>query len=106
MLLTLSGQWSVKRALDRLAISRTRFQLLRQRMLSEAVWALELGQPGRPRKPRDVESERTKALRARVASLERELRLVQTSLELAQSEVGEAVRQRLLVNARRAARRT
>ena len=106
MLLTLSGAWTVQDGLRRLRLSRTRFQQLRRRMLSEAVWALELGRPGRPRRERCEESESVSALREQVASLERELRLVQTSLEIAQSEAGEAVRRRLHARARRKGRST
>lgn len=100
MLLTLAGTWSVKEGLERLHLSRTRFQQLRSRMLSEAVWALEFGEPGRPRREDAPESAATEALRAEVARLERELRRVHTSLEIAQSEAGEAVRRRLLAKAR------
>ena len=95
MLLTLAGQWSVKDAMARLSISRTRFQDLRRRMLEGAVAALEVGPMGRPRAPRRDEDEQTTHLRRRIVELEHEIKLVRTSLDLARSPVAGSVQRRL-----------
>ncbi len=95
VLLTLSGQWSVKQALARLSISRTRFQDLRRRMLCGALEALEPRPLGRPSKPVAEEDEQLVRLRHKVESLGHELRLVRTSLELSESPAAEAVRRRV-----------
>ena len=95
MLLTLSGDWTVSDALDRLRISRTRFQDLRRRMLREAVWALEGRPTGRPRRAASSESATVSGLRARVDELTHELRVLRASLELAHSKAGAAVRRRV-----------
>jgi len=95
VLLTLSGQWSVKQALVRLSISRTRFQDLRRRMLCGALEALEPRPLGRPSNPVAEEDEQLVRLRQKVEALGHELRLVRTSLELSESPAAEAVRRRV-----------
>ena len=95
VLLTLAGHWSVKDALERLSISRTRFQDLRRRMLESALLALEPGPVGRPPKRRAVEDPEVRALRRQVTELTHELRMVRTSLELSESPAAEAVRRRV-----------
>ena len=95
VLLTLSGQWRVTDALDRLGISRTRFQDLRRRMLEGALSALEPGLRGRPPKPRARKHERVLRLERENEALRHELRLVRTSLELSASPAAEAVRERV-----------
>jgi hypothetical protein len=95
VLLTLSGDWSVADALDRLLISRTRFQDLRRRMLKGALAALEPGPRGRPAKMRVARSPQVARLEAENASLKLELRMAQTSLELSEGLAGAAVRRRL-----------
>ena len=96
MLLTLAGQWSVKDGLDWLGLSRTRFQVLRGRMLEGALAALEPGAAGRPRSEPTPEDERVCALRLEVKALRYELQLVRASLEIAEGPAAEAVRRRLL----------
>lgn len=95
VLLTLAGQWSVKDAMARLSISRTRFQDLRRRMLEGAVAALEVGPMGRPAAPRRDEDDQTTHLRRRIVELEHEIKLVRTSLDLARSPVSGSVQHRL-----------
>ena len=95
ILLTLSGQWSVAEGMERLAISRSRFQSLRRRMLGAALRALEPGLRGRPARPRRARSEELKHLHAENEGLRLELRMVRTSLELSEGPVGAAVRRRL-----------
>lgn len=95
VLLTLSGQWSVSDALERLGISRTRFGVLRRQMLQGALLALEPRPRGRPAKPETPQASEVLALRAQNADLRRELRRVRTQLELAESPAAAAVRWRL-----------
>jgi len=95
VLLTLSGAWSVADALNRLLISRTRFQDLRRQMLEGALAALEPGPRGRPAKVRAHASPEVARLEAENASLQLELRMAQTSLELSEGPAGAAVRRRL-----------
>jgi len=95
MLLTLGGGWSVKDGMARLSLSRTRFQLLRRRMLEGALLALEAGPTGRPPQAVSAESEAAGKLKAEVSELTQELRLLRTQLELSESPAGEAVRQRV-----------
>lgn len=95
VLLTLSGDWSVTDALDRLLISRTRFQDLRRRMLKGALAALEPGPRGRPAQVRAERLPEVARLEAENASLRLELRMAQTSLELSEGPAGAAVRRRL-----------
>lgn len=91
MLLTLSGQWEVRDALERLSLSRTRFQVLRQRMLSAAVRALEPGAMGRPRRV----GERASGCGKRVAALRQEIRLLRTRLELSEGPAAATILERL-----------
>ncbi len=95
MLLTLCGDWTVADALERLRLSRTRFQDLRRRMLQAAVWALEGRPTGRPRKAADPEGATVAGLRARVDELTYELRVLRASLEIAQGSAGAAVMRRV-----------
>lgn len=95
ILLTLCGQWRVSDALERLSISRTRFQDLRRRMLRGALAALEPRPRGRPAKRRTPVAPEVMRLRAENEALRLELRMTQTSLELSEGPAGSAVRQRL-----------
>ncbi len=95
LLLTLGGPWRVKDALDRLSISRTRFQTLRRRMLEAALAALEPQPVGRPPRVREAQDLEVLSLRHRVLELTRELRIVQTSLDLAEGAAAGAVRRRV-----------
>ena len=95
MLLTLGGGWSVKDGMERLSLSRTRFQLLRRRMLEGALVALEAGPTGRPRLAVSSESEAVVKLKARVSELTQEVKVLRTQLELSESPAGEAVRLRV-----------
>jgi len=95
MLLTLAGQWSVQDGLDRLGLSRTRFQTLRRRMLQGALVALEPGAAGRPRSVAPPEDARVHVLRCELNHLKRELRLARVSLEIAEGPVAAAVQRRL-----------
>ena len=101
MLLTLCGHWEVKDALARLCLSRTRFQMLRQRMLEGAVQALEPGAMGRPRKlePQDA---RLRELDHEVDRLRGEVRRLRTRLELAEGPLALAVMRRLTAQGRKA----
>ena len=94
MLLTLAGSWSVKEGLERLSLSRTRFQVLRKRMLEGALCSLEPGATGRPRTAPSEASEAVRKLQAHVAELRHELRLLRTKLEIEQSAAARAVRLR------------
>jgi len=95
MLLTLGGGWSVKDGMAQLSLSRTRFQLLRRRMLEGALLALEAGPTGRPRLAVRAESEAMGKLKAKVVELARELRLLRTQLELSEGPAGRAVQLRV-----------
>lgn len=95
MLLTLGGGWSVKDGMAHLSLSRTRFQLLRRRMLEGALQALEAGPTGRPPLAASAESEAVGNLKAEVSSLTQEVELLRTQLELSESPAGEAVRLRV-----------
>ncbi len=94
MLLTLSGDWSVRVGFEHLGMRRTRFQDLRRRMLRAAVEALEGGLAGRPRRPVACDSMRIYELRQQVEALTHELHLTRTQLEIAESGAGQAVRER------------
>lgn len=94
ILLTLEGSWSVKEALGRLGISRTRFQDLRRRMLEAAVGALEPGPVGRPRTAAELESAALARLKAEVGSLERQVREAEALLALAEGGLLPAIRRR------------
>lgn len=94
MLLTISGQWSVRDGYERLGMGRTRFQDLRRRMLDAAVASLEPGCVGRPRGPTRREPRQVRRLRHEVAELTNELSRVRTLLDLSESGVGGAVRRR------------
>lgn len=95
VLLTLSGQWSVKDALNRLSISRTRFQDLRRRMLKSALCALEPVPLGRPAKAGASRDPERVGLEQEIESLKLDLRLVRTSLELSEGPAAQAVRRRV-----------
>ena len=95
VLLTLAGPWSVADALERMSISRTRFQDLRRRMLEGALAALEPRPRGRPAKARAVRTAREERLEAENAALKLELRMARTSLALSDGPAGAAVRRRL-----------
>ena len=75
MLLTLSGQWSVRDGYERLGMGRTQFQKLRRRMLEGAVGALEPGLAGRPR------------ARTRRRESSHELRALEHTLQIARAQV-------------------
>jgi hypothetical protein len=94
MLLTISGQWSVRDGYERLGLGRTRFQDLRRRMLAAAVASLEPGAVGRPRGPSLREPKRVLRLRGEVAELTNELSRLRTLLDLSESGVGAAVGRR------------
>lgn len=95
ILLTLADDWTVLDALERLGISRTRFQDLRRQMLEGALLALEPGRAGRPRKCGERESARVRDLESTISALSQELRVVQTRLELSEGPAAEAVRARM-----------
>lgn len=94
MLLTLSGQWSVREGYERLGIGRTRFQDLRHRMLKAAVFALEGGVAGRPRRGVDGSSKELSHLRVEVEQLTCELKQARAQLDVAACGLGEAVERR------------
>jgi len=106
ILLTLTGQWSVKEGMQRLGISRTRFQDLRRRMLGGAVEMLEPGLPGRPPKRVAQEEPSIRSLRRELLELMRELRIARTRLELLESPAADAVRERTRSVASRKKRRS
>ena len=83
MLLTLEGGWSVKDALARLGVSRTRFQDLRRRMLAAAVGALEARPIGRPAHVAREDVPRVRELEAELADLKHTLKLARAQLDLA-----------------------
>lgn len=95
ILLTLAGQWSVADGMERLRISRSRFQGLRRRMLGAALRALEPGVRGRPARQREARRGEVLRLHEENEALRLELRMVQTSLELSEGPAGAAVRERL-----------
>ena len=94
MLLTLSGQWSVEEGYERLGMKRTRFQDLRRRMLKAAVFALEGGVSGRPRRVVEPESEELRGLRSELDQVAHELARTRAQLDVAESSAGEAVKRR------------
>jgi hypothetical protein len=94
LLLTLSGQWSVREGCERLRLSRTRLQDLRRLMLEAAVRALEGGAAGRPACRKPLEEARVARLRAELSALARELRVARAQLELYECGVGASVRLR------------
>lgn len=99
ILLTLAGDWTVEQGCRRLRISRTRFQVLRRRMLDGASGAVEARRQGRPPKPEPSISETELHLRAEVAALQRELERSRVELELARSGVSQVVERRLIAKA-------
>jgi hypothetical protein len=101
VLLTLGGQWSVKDGYERLGMKRTRFQDLRSRMLRAALYALEEGAAGRPRSAQAGRSRREIRLESRVCELKQEVRSVRAQLDIAESDVGAAVRARKLARSAR-----
>lgn len=99
ILLTMTGDWSVKEGLERLGIGRTRFQVLRRRMLDGACAAVEERPTGRPAEERAGPTVAEARLRAEVASLREELQVTKAQLEVARIGVGRAVERRLLAKA-------
>lgn len=80
---TLTGELSVAEACEQLGVDRSRFWHLRDQALQWYLDSFEPGRPGRPRK-HDVEVDaEAKALRERVAQLERELKLAEARADLA-----------------------
>src|SRR6266446_1248761 len=67
ILSTLTGQWTVVEAAEKLGMSRNHFQTLMHRGLSGMIAALQPGQPGRPKAPA-----KERELQQRVEKLERE----------------------------------
>jgi hypothetical protein len=94
ILLTLQGSWSVKDALARMDISRTRFQDLRRQMLEAAVGALEPGPVGRPPTGAAPEAEAVARLKAQVRALERQVREAEALRRLAEGGLLPAIRRR------------
>jgi hypothetical protein len=78
---TLMGRWRVHEACARLGICAQRFRQLRAALLQAALASLEDQPAGRPRRP--TEPEESRALRQRVAALERELLAAQVREEIA-----------------------
>ncbi len=101
MLRTLTREFSVRDGCEHLGVGRTRFQDLRRRMLEQATLALEDGVAGRPRSARRGAPRAERRLQHRVRELEHELLVVRTELDIARSDVGEAVRARLVAKGRR-----
>ncbi len=95
ILLTLTGDWSVADAMERLSISRTRFQDLRRTMLQAALFALEPGRAGRPPRSRDPRKEAMESLRKEIATLEQDLKRTRVQLELARGPAAKAIQRRL-----------
>ena len=95
ILLTLSKQWSVADALARLSISRTRFGVLRRRMLQQALSALEPRAAGRPVDVEEHEHETIRRLRRDLVRLKHEFKRVRVQLELAEGPASEAIARRL-----------
>jgi hypothetical protein len=81
ILKTLSGQWTIAMACQRLGIHEAHFHALRQRWLHEALELLEPKRVGRPpqteRRMKDPQAER-------IAQLERELALAEARCEVAE----------------------
>ena len=96
ILLTLTGQWQVKHAMERLGISRSRFQALRRQMLEGLLGALEPGQRGRPRKAEPQHAAQVTALQGELRGLRHALRVTETELALAQGKARDAVHAHLL----------
>lgn len=94
ILLTLFGDWEVKHALARLGISRTRFQVLRERLLAGAVAALEPASIGRPRTTRR-RSARERQLGHELELLRLEARRLRARLRIAEGPLADAVSRRL-----------
>jgi len=101
ILLTLSGGWSVQQGLDRLGLSRTRFQDLRRRLLEGAAHAVEGRPVGRPRREEHVDPETVEAMRWAIRQLKHELRSARAQLAIARSGAAQAVEARLAGKAMR-----
>jgi len=95
ILRTLAGACSVEIGCRKLHVGRTRFQELRRRVLAAAVAAVEERPTGRPRSPVDQTRRALPGLRRQLLSLEQDLRLAQTELDIARSTAGPAVLRRL-----------
>ena len=95
MLLTLGRALSVGDGCARLGVGRTRFQVLRRRMLEDAAFALEDREVGRPRHARPRTTREERRLAQCVRELEHELLVVRAELDIARSEAAGAVHTRL-----------
>jgi len=82
---TLGGRASVQESLERLRLSRTRFQALRTRFLDAGVKALEGGPVGRPPRRSAEEALEARRLRRRIAELERDLLRAEVRVVLAEA---------------------
>ena len=83
LLETLTGKRNIPGACAELGIGEAAFYKLRARWLQETLGSLEPRAPGRPRKQRDPDTERTEELEARLQQLERELKAARVREELA-----------------------
>ncbi len=70
-------------------------------MLRAALYALEEGAAGRPRSAQAGRSRREIRLESRVCELKQEVRSVRAQLDIAESDVGAAVRARKLARSAR-----
>jgi hypothetical protein len=95
VLLTLAGHWTVKDALALLGIGRTRFQDLRRALLEAAVAALEPGVAGRPARARRKAERELRDLRAEVAAMTQELRILRAQVDLHERGLGDKMPRRL-----------
>src|SRR5262245_34510812 len=85
VVLTLTGDVPVVEACERLAISSTRFHLIRQHALQAAVESLEPHRAGRPHKPTHASSTLVRELEQRLEQTEIDLRRERTRAEIAMS---------------------
>lgn len=83
VLSTLTGERTVKSASEALGISEARFHELRKQALEGALSGIAPGLPGRPRREDPEDTERVRALEARVKWLEEELQCAFVRTELA-----------------------
>lgn len=80
---TLTGEMLVEEAHDALDLGPTQFANVRQQALQAAVNSLIRRPGGRPRKEAPVSAEEWRALLARNAEIEREIRELRSRIELA-----------------------
>lgn len=99
ILLTLAGHWSVQHGCDHLGIGRTRFQVLRTRLLDGGTAAVEERPSGRPVEAHRTPSATEAQLRASLRELDAELRRVRAELDVARSGAGPAVDRMLMAKA-------